>query len=144
MDPKSLPNIQKNKPNFLEFPFMDLPIEIQKGEDEVHLKSFQVAQIAAFKTENHQYQNESWYKKLIQSLMKYPEFRELWPKVGLEEYHKKLYEYEYKRFEGEYDGKRQTLDFHLFTSRLITDPRFQVVLCVPTNKEAKDFCIIKG
>lgn len=132
----------KNRPNFLEFPFLpkeQFNIEVLKGEDIDNLKPFQVAQIAAFKTENLHYQNESWYKSLIKSLMKYEDFRKLWPKISLKDYHKKLFDYEYKRMIGEYNGKKQSLDFHLQTAKLITNPRFQVVLYYPANKETEEF-----
>jgi hypothetical protein len=55
-------------------------------------------------------------------------------------YHKKLFDYEYKRFIGEYNGKNQSLDFHLQTSRLIIDPRFQIVFCYPADTETEQFC----
>lgn len=135
--------IKKLKPNFLGFPFLppdQLLVAITKGEDREHLKSFRVAQIAAFKTENAKYLNESWCKKLIGSLMEYDEFRKLWSKIGQDAYHKKLLDYEYKRFDGVYDGKQQILDFHLLTARLIEDPRFQIVLCYPANEQAALFC----
>lgn len=140
--PKFKEVVIENRPNFLEFPFLpkeQFNIEILKGEDIDHLKTFQIAQIAAFKTENLHYQNESWYKSLIKSLMKYEDFRKLWPEISLKDYHKKLFDYEYKRMVGEYNGKRQSLDFHLQTAKLITDPRFQIVLYYPANKEAEDF-----
>lgn len=134
--------VERDKPNFLEFPFLpkeQLTVEILKGENVDTLKSFQVAQIAAFKTENLHYQNESWYKNLVKHLMKYEDFRELWPKISLKDYHKKLFDYEYKRMIGEYDGKKQSLDFHLQTAKLITEPRFQVVLYYPVNKKTEKF-----
>lgn len=134
--------IKNDKPNFLEFPFLSkeqFAIEILKGEDVDTLKTFQVAQIAAFKTENLHYQNESWYKSLVKSLMKYEDFRKLWPKITLEDYHKKLFDYEYKRMIGDYNGKKQILDFHLQTAKLILDPRFQVVLYYPVNRKTEEF-----
>lgn len=134
--------ILKNRPSFLEFPFLSkdqFSIEVFKGEDINNLKSFQVAQVAAFKTENEKFQNESWYKKLVKYLMKYEEFRKIWPKITLQDYHKKLFDYEYKRMVGIYNGKRRSLDFHLQTAKLIRDPRFQIVLYYPANKEAEDF-----
>lgn len=130
--------IKKIKPNFLEFPFLpkeQFSIEVSKGEDENNLKPFKIAQIASFKSENIRYQNESWYKKLIQYLLKYEDFRKLWPKVSLEQYHKKLFDYEYKKMTGIYNGKKQTLYFHLQTAKLITDPRFQIVLYYPADNQ---------
>ncbi len=129
--------IEKEKPNFLEVPFLSkehFPIEITKGEDEKSLKSFKIAQIAAFKTENEKYQHESWYKKLVQGLMKYEDFRKLWPSVDQNMYHKKLFDYEYKRIIGKYEGKRKIYNFHILTAKVIKDPRFQVVLYYPADK----------
>lgn len=146
LPPKFKKVIIKNSPNFLEFPFLpkeQFNIEVSKGEDINNLKPFQIAQIAAFKTENLHYQNESWYKSLIRSLMKYEDFRELWPKISLKDYHKRLFDYEYKRMTGKYNGKKQSLDFHLQTARLITDPRFQIVLYYPANSQTEEFFQIK-
>lgn len=143
--PKFKKFVIKNRPNFLEFPFLpkeQFSIEVLKGEDINNLKPFQIAQIAAFKTENLHFQNESWYKSLIKNLMKYEDFRKLWPKISLQDYHKKLFDYEYKRMIGEYNGKKQSLDFHLQTAKLITDPRFQIVLYYPANKETEE--LLKG
>lgn len=137
--------VERIKPNVLMFPFLpkdQFPVKIEKGEDAEHLKSFQIAQVAAFKTENSRYQNESWYKKLIQALMEYEDFRKLWPKVGLEDYHKKLFDYEYKRMTGVYQGKKRSLDFHLFTAKMISDPRFQIVFYYPANHQTTGF--LKG
>ncbi len=134
--------VEQVKPNVLMLPFLpqdQFPVKIEKGEDEKHLKSFQIAQIAAFKTENSKYQNESWYKKLTKSLMDYEDFRELWPNVRLEDYHKKLFDYEYKRVIGVYQGKRKSLDFHLFTAKMISDSRFQIVFYYPANQQTTSF-----
>lgn len=130
--------LQNSKLNVLIFPFLpkeQFPVIVQKGEDKDNLKPFQVAQIAAFKTETHQYQNESWYKKLIQSLMQFKDFRILWPKINQKDYHKKLLDYEYKTIMGEYNGQKKTLHFHIFTAKLIADPRFQIVLYYPANQK---------
>jgi transcriptional regulator with XRE-family HTH domain len=132
--------IIENKPNFLEFPFVSkevLPAEVMKGEDQENLKPFAIAEIAAFKTENEQYQSESWYQKLVKDLMKYDKFRELWPKVDQSLYHKKLFDYEYKTMKGIYHGKEMTLHFHISTGKVISNPRFQVVLYFPADKETE-------
>lgn len=134
--------IIKNKPNFLEFPFLpddQFNIKVFKGEDINTIQPFEIAQTAAFKAENEKFQNEAWYKRLVKYLMKYERFRQIWPKVSLHDYHKKLFDYEYKRMEGFYGGKKKILDFHLQTAKLIIDPRFQIVLYHPANKEAEDF-----
>lgn len=126
----------KVKPSVLEFAFLPkevLPTEVMKGEDKDSLKPLKIAQIAAFKTENSHYQNEFWYKKIVQGLMKYEDFRSLWPKVDQGDYHKKLFDYEYKRIIGVHKGKRTVLDFHISTAKVINDPRFQVVLYFPAN-----------
>lgn len=134
--------LEQNKPNVLIFPFLpkdQFPTTVQKGEDKDNLKSFQVAQIAAFKTETHQYQNESWYKKLIQSLMEFKDFRTLWPKIDQKDYHKKLLDYEYKRITGIYESKKRSFNFHLLTAKVINDLRFQVVLYYPADKNTEKY-----
>lgn len=133
----------KMKPNVLGFPFLSpeqFPVKVEKGEDEKSLKPFKIAQIAAFKTENLKYQNESWYKKLVQEMMEFDDFRKLWPKVDQKMYHKKLFDYEYKRITGIYEGKRRSLNFHLLTAKLISDPRFQIVLYYPVDKTTEEYC----
>lgn len=132
----------KLKPNVLIFPFLpkdQVPVEVEKGEDKNKLKPFAVAQIAAFKTETHQFQNEGWYNKLIQQLMQFEKFRKLWPKIDIKDYYKKLYDYEYKRITGIYKGKKRSFEFHIFTAKIINDPRFQEVLYFPANKETEKY-----
>ena len=126
--------VEQNHPSVLMYPFLpkeQFPAEVQKGEDEKHLRSFQVAQIAAFKTETHQFQNESWYKKTVGEMMKFEAFRKLWPEISQKDYHKKLLDYEYKRIIITRNGKKHSKDFYIFTAKLINDPRFQIVLYYP-------------
>lgn len=135
-------DIDKGRPSVLIYPFLpkeQFPAEVEKGEDENSLKSFQIAQIAAFKTETHQYQDETWYKKLIQYMMQFEEFRKLWPKIDQKDYHKKLLDYEYKRITSTYFGKKMSIEFHILTAKVINDPRFQIVLYFPANKLTGDF-----
>lgn len=138
--------VVKNKPNFLTFPFLpkeQQTVEIMKGEDKNNLKPFQIAQIATFKTENEPYKNESWYKNLVKDLMQYDSFRKYWPEINQSHYHKKLFDYEYKTMTAIYSGKKISLHLHLSTGKVINDPRFQVVLCFPANKETEKFFINK-
>jgi len=134
--------VRKEKPNVLEAPFLPkniLKITLKKGEDEVNLKPFAISHIATFKAVNHRFQNESWYKKLIKSLMKYQEFRKLWPIVGPHDYDKSL-EYEYKELTGIYDGKKRTLRFHMFVVNIISDPRFDLIFYTPADRETDEYC----
>lgn len=136
-------DIEKTKPNVLELPFVSkdiLKFEIEKGEDETKLKPFKVAAIASFKVENMHYQNETWYKKIVQNLMKYGEFRKLWPKIDLRDYHKKLSDYEFKRSYYGSGKKRLEYKFHLYTTRVINDPRFQITLYFPADEKTKAQC----
>lgn len=71
--------------------------------------------------------------------MQFRDFRTLWPKIDIKNYYKKLYDYEYKRITGRYKGKKRSLEFHIFTAKLINDPRFQEVLYFPANKETETF-----
>lgn len=126
----------------LELPFLPkdiITVDVWKGEDENHLRTYDIAQIAAFKTENYKFQNESWYKNTVKKLMKYDKFRELWPKVGVKEYHKKLLDYEFKRIRGKYNGKVKTLNFHVFTNRIISNPQLQVTMFHPADQATTDF-----
>ena len=134
--------VRKLKPNVLEAPFLPkdiLKIKIERGQDENNLKSFAVAHIATFKAVNHRFQNESWYKKLVQYLMKYEEFRKLWSTVGPRDYEKFL-EYEYKKLTGIYEGKKRILTLHMFVLKVINDPRFELILYTPADKETEEYC----
>jgi transcriptional regulator with XRE-family HTH domain len=132
--------IQQAQPNFLSFPFLpkdQLSIEVMKGEDQDNLKPFAVAQIAAFKTENQHYQNEPWYKNIVKELMVFDEFRKYWPEIDQSHYHKKLFDYEFKTITDVYEGSNKTLKFHISTGKVINDPRFQIVLYFPADKETE-------
>lgn len=137
--------IKKREVNVLSFPFLIKEkslLEIEQGDNKNTLTSFALSQISAFKKENHKFQHEGWYNKLVQELMQYKEFRKVWPKVG--ESHdlkyKKLSEYEYKKITGIYRGKRRTFEFHDFVTRFYENPRFMVILYIPANTEAIKFC----
>ncbi len=71
--------------------------------------------------------------------MKNETFRQTWAKVTPNTYKKKLVDYEYKIVKGSWTGKKQTLRFHILTSKLISDPRFQLVMYLPVNKETENF-----
>lgn len=142
LDTKWQKIIEKDKPNALLFPFLPNDVfstKVSKGEDAESLKSFQIAQIATFKTEAYKYQNEPWYQKVVQELMSNNDFKKLWPQIDQKDYHKKFYDYEFKRIEGEYDGEKATLNFHIYTTKLISDPRFQVVLYYPADQSTAQF-----
>lgn len=135
--------VRKEKPNILEAPFLPkniLKVAIEKGEDEMNLKPFAVAHIATFKAIHQRFQHEPWYKKLIQYLMKYPEFRKLWPKVEPYDYEKSL-EYEYKELTGIYEGKKRTLKLHMFVVNVISDPRFDLIFYTPADRNTDEYCL---
>lgn len=140
---KYIEDWNKRRLNMLRLSFLskdELPIDILKGEDKNNLKPFKLAQIATYKTENFKYQNEKWYQKTVQSLMNDKYFRKLWPVVDLKMYYKKLYDYEYKRLTGIYEGKKRSLNFHLLTAKMISDPRFQMVMCYPADSYTEIYC----
>lgn len=142
LDLKWQKTIEKDKPNGLLFPFLPIdifPVKVSKGEDSSYLRSFQIAQIATFKTETYKYQSEPWYQKVVQSLMSNPDFKKLWPEIDQKDYHKKFYDYEFKRIEGEFDGEKKILNFHIYTTKLISDPRFQIVLYYPADENTSVF-----
>ncbi len=124
------------KPNLLEFviaPRELMPAKIWKGDDEENLKPFGIAQVAQFKVEQLGRESDGWYKKLIAKLIENNQFRKLWMEVKPGFYHKKLLDYEYKVVK--LSGKQlKTFKFHIFTSRLISDQRFQIVLYLPVHE----------
>lgn len=129
--------------DMLRFSFLskdELPVEIQKGEDKNNLKPFKFAQIVTYKTENFRYQNDKWYQKTVRSLMNDEYFRKWWPIADLKMYDKKLYDYEYKRLTGIYEGKKRSLNFHLLTAKVISDPRFQMIMCYPADNYTERYC----
>lgn len=134
--------VNSSRMNMLEAPFLPkdkLWVEIQKGDEESNLKPLAFAQIAAFKTENYKYQNESWYKKLVKKLSIHEEFRRLWPKIVFNDYHKKLQEYEFKRVTITKGEKKIILNFHMYTSRLISNPQLQIVFYHPADEFTSDY-----
>ncbi|EKD84991.1 MAG: transcriptional regulator, XRE family [uncultured bacterium] len=123
------------KPNLLEMviaPKTFMPVDIFKGDDEKNLKPFPIAQTAQFKFEQTGRENDSWYKKLIGKLTKNPEFRKIWASVDQSIYHKKLLDYEYKEIKWPNNEKPEQ-KYHVFSSRLITDQRFQLTLYLPAK-----------
>lgn len=130
------------KPNLLEYPFFPkeiFPVAVYKGEDESTVKPFTIAQVAQFKIEQRYNLTEPWCKKLISHMMRYDEFRKIWSEIKVKDYQKKLLDYEFKIVEGEWGGRLNKLKFHIFTSRVIDDPRFQSVLYVPADLNTKKF-----
>lgn len=132
--PKDFINqVPKVKPNLLELviaPKELLPVDIFKGDSEKNLKPFPIAQVAQFKFEQLGRENDDWYKKLVGRLIKNPEFRKIWVEVNPSNSHKKLLDYEYKIIKWPNNEKPEKI-FHVFSSRLISDQRFQLILYLP-------------
>jgi transcriptional regulator with XRE-family HTH domain len=126
-----LQTAKKMKPNLLESAISDWKIEIFKGDDKETLKPLAQTLIAQFKAEHLGKENEKWYKLLINKLSAHAPFRKLWNTIDAKDYHKKLYEYEYKQIKWP-NGK--TITYHVFDSKLVFDRRFIVVLYLKENK----------
>lgn len=125
----------KVKPNLLEMviaPKQFMPVEILKGDNEENLKPFAIAQTAQFKFEQLGRENDGWYKKLIGKLTKDPEFRKIWLNTDSKSYHKKMLDYEYKIIKWP-NNEKPEVRYHVFSSRLISDQRFQLVLYLPAD-----------
>ena len=132
--------IEKEKPNVLKTAFDSRyvnGVEDMLGQDEKSLIPFKTAITAIIKNDLDEYQNESWYKNLLKELSQYDEFRDLWPKVDSTTLKRTLTEYDYEHFIGEYNGKKQTLKFHILSARFVQDPRFCVLLYFPADKETE-------
>jgi transcriptional regulator with XRE-family HTH domain len=121
----------KIKPNLLESVIKDWQIEILKGDDKNNLKPLAQTLVAQFKAEHLGKENERWYKQLISKLSSNEYFRKLWNTIDASNYHKKLYEYEYKMVRWP-NGKTAT--YHVFDSKLVSDRRFIVVLYLQEGK----------
>ena len=134
--PKDFINIvPKVKPNLLELviaPKELLPVDIFKGDSEKNLKPFPIAQVAQFKFEQLGRENDDWYKKLVGRLIKNSEFRKIWVEVNPSNSHKKLLDYEYKIIKWPKNEKPEKV-YHVFSSRLISDQRFQLILYLPAH-----------
>jgi transcriptional regulator with XRE-family HTH domain len=115
----------KIKPNLLEITIRDWHIEIFKGDDKKTLKPLAQTLVAQFKTEQLGRENEKWYNQLIGNLSKNSTFRNLWNTIDAGDYHKKLFEYEYKLVKW---PNSKTITYHVFDSKLVSDRRFIVVL----------------
>ena len=83
--------------------------------------------------------NEKWYRELIKKMLTNDKFNRLWREITPELYQKTLLDYEYKIVKGNWDGKKTILRFHLLTSRVISDIRFQIVLYFPAEKNTQTF-----
>lgn len=122
----------KVKPNLLENVAMDWKIEIFKGDDEKTLRPLEETLVAQFKVEHLGHENDKWYKQIITKLAASEKFRKLWSTIDAKDYHKKLFEYEYKVVRWPKTGKIKT--YHVFDSKLVFDRRFIVVLYLPADK----------
>lgn len=123
---KLLDNVHKININLLDYLITPKEIEILKGDDKDTLKPLDQTMIAQFKAEHLGKENERWYKEIITRLVKNDEFRHLWNSVTANNYHKKLYEYEYKMVK--YPKTNKILRYHVFDSKLVFDKRFSVTL----------------
>lgn len=122
-------------PNLLELviaPKEFMSATIHKGDDEFSLKPYIESQIVQFKIEQMGRENDGWYKKLISNLAKNDRFLQYWKNVSPQNYHKKLLDYEYKEVLSAKDKKKHK--YHVFTSRLISDQRFQIIFYLPTDE----------
>lgn len=134
--------VNTTKTNILEYAVMpsdQFPSTVEKGDSPNSLKPFAIAQIASFKTENYRFQNEDWYKKLVKKLMKYKTFKELWPLISQRDYMKELQDYEFKRTTFFKGGQKIVLNFHMYTSRLISNPQLQIVLYHPADEFTRNY-----
>lgn len=128
--PPELIDPKKLKMNILDFILYPKSMDIVKGHSKNQLKPYEQALIAQFKAEHLGRENEKWYKQLIQKYAKEEKFREIWSKIGLTDYHKRLYEYEYKILTWP-DGRQKA--FHVFNCNLVSDTRFVTVLYLPAS-----------
>lgn len=132
--PKDFINqVPKVKPNLLELviaPKELLPVEIFKGDHKENLKPFAIAQTVQFKFEQLGRETDLWYKKLINKLIGDPRFREIWLEVNPQSYYKSLLDYEYKVITWPNNEKPEKR-YHVLSSRLISDQRFQIILYYP-------------
>jgi len=143
--PQTQKKLLKVKLNLLELPFLSkevLSIKVAKGGDEEHLKLLAEAQVARFKVEQAVWTSESWYKDLIRKMMKNTQFARLWREVEPRDYQKEFLDYEYEVIEGQWDGQSEVLRFYILTSKLIMDPRFQLVTYLPVDEATSDFFLI--
>jgi transcriptional regulator with XRE-family HTH domain len=122
---------QNLRPNLLGIIIKKWHIEIFKGDNGENLKPLTETLIPQFKAEHLGAENEKWYKKLVNSLLSNAEFLNLWNKQDAKDYHKKLYEYEYKMLKWP-NGKKTA--YNVFDSRLVQDRRFIVVLYLQEGK----------
>lgn len=125
--------VSKLKPNLLGMviaPKDFMPVKILKGDCENNVKPFAIAQTAQFKFEQLGREDDEWYKRLVGKLTKNPKFRKIWLSVQDDTYHKKLLDYEYKIIKWP-NGEKPEQKYHVFSSRLISDQRFQITLYLP-------------
>lgn len=141
--PSSYKNMmQKERPHLLETAFDPKyynGVEEKFGYNEKSILPFPIAMTAVVKNDIESYQNESWYKKLIKKMMNYDDFRNLWPQLNETTLNRTLQEYDYDELTGIFNGKNQTLKFHIFAARFVKDPRFWVLFYTPVDKSTEEF-----
>lgn len=133
--------LERNKPNWTEMLFLRKSvdnIQIRGGYSEKELRPFKEYQIAHFKFEQEGNTNETWYRKLLQRLSQDEEFRKLWEKIPMAKA-SHFYEYEFNEFTGDWQGKKETLKFHVLSIHPAFDFRFYIMVHQPSDKNTYEF-----
>ncbi|MBI2847403.1 MAG: helix-turn-helix domain-containing protein [Chloroflexi bacterium] len=125
--PDELSRLPQEKPTLLDFTF-DEHWAIRRQIPREILVPFARGQVARFKAQQRNRTGQRWYRQLMKRLMPVPLFRELWRSTPAELGSELM---DYNRVQ--LDSPVGRLDFHMFASAVVSDPRLFVILWLPAD-----------
>jgi len=130
-------SVQDSVPCSLEFVFNPEFPQNKYLTDEKEIavwRNLQLEKLVRFRLAHQGNTSERWYQDIIQRLMKFPLFVEMWKKVHKQSEEKGIANYEYKNLVDP-EHTEQRLAFHILRSPLLQDPRFLMNYHIPANRE---------
>lgn len=125
--PDDLAGLPKERPTLLDLAF-NPGWEVARRIPKEIVVPFGRGQIARFKAQQRDRTEQRWYKRVLRRLMPIPLFRELWdttsPDLG-----SALMDYNRVHL----NTPIGQLDFHMFASAVVSDPRLFVILWLPAD-----------
>jgi transcriptional regulator with XRE-family HTH domain len=109
-----------------------------KGKELSEWHDFLIQMLTQFIYIQRSRTKDNWYISLIRKMMNNNLFKELWQKAQFTKKIGVIKDFGYKRLIHPNDNSK-ILEFYFFLESLMKDPRFQIELHVPANKETFDF-----
>lgn len=126
--PEERARLAQEKPTLLDLTFDPRWAPRRNIAEEV-LVPFGRGQIARFKAQQRWRTGQRWYRKLLQRLLGISLFRELWHSTTADLGSELM---DYNRVQVDTPGGR--LDFHMFASALVGEPRLFAILWLPADE----------